>query len=272
MSLSGVARPTRPFAVGCNVCTLFLGSALYKSVACNQRPCSCRRKAVIYFTPKRITSVRTRRKAHPAKCKLLFRPSLVRNARLKRSVQGCSFFSCRTHRTLRLSRRRQRAIVSYLRGVSARLEHPTSGRDQQLVATGVKLLLSCYVHFCRQRFAAHRTSGGSVVMHFRRLLSRCFSNRAPRRRKLPAIGCFTRQMFLSPGCFNSVVDGRAKGATSRCVRSGMVRETGSVLLSAAGPVDRVTCDLNFRCPRRVDHVFGQLMNRDPGRCEARREN
>lgn len=224
---------------------------------------------MINFTPNRITRARVLGGVRPGTRNVLFRPSLVQKATLNRRVGGCSFFSCRAHRTLRLSRSRHRVMVSYLRGVRARLGRDVSGRDHQLVYTGVKLLLSCYVHFCRERFAAQRRMGGSVVIHFRQLLSSCFSDSNPLQRKLPAIGCFTSGIFLSTGCFKSVVHGRAKRATSRCVRGGLVRQTGRTLLNASGAADRVTCKLKFRCPRRLDQVFGQIANCAPGRFHSR---
>lgn len=270
ISLSRTAKCPERFALGCNMCTLFLGGAGYKSVHCKGRCCSCRRNAMADFTPNRIARIGVLRNVRPDTSNLLFRPSLVGNASLKRKVGRCSFFSCSSARTLRLSRSRGRVFLSYLGGVGVRVRHPVSGRDGNLVTHGVRLLLSCYVHFCRHRFVAHSTTGGSVLVGFRTLVSSCFRDSGPRARKLPSIGCFTSGIFLSSGCFKSLIGGRAKGATRRCVRGGVVSLTGRVVVKDKGAIDRVTCRLKCRCSRRFGHIFGGGMNCAPDRCQRLR--
>lgn len=267
ISLSGTAIFPARFALGCKLCTLFLGRAGYNSLHCKQRVCSCRRNAIADFTPKRMIRMGLGSNMHPVSRKVLFRPSLVHNASLKRRVGRCSFFSCTSGRTLRLSSSRGGVFRSYLSGMRRRLSHPVSGRDGHLVTEGVRLLLSCYVHFCRHRFIAHSGIGGSMLVGFRSLLSICFRDRRSPGRGLPAIGCFTSGMGLSSGCFNSLVGGRAKGATRRCVRKGVVGVTGREVLTSRGAIDRVTCRLKFRCPRRFAQVFGGIINYAPARCE-----
>lgn len=169
-------------------------------------------------------------------------------------VGSCSCFSCGTGRTLRLSGRREQAIVRYVRGVHVRLRCPVSGRDHSLVISGVGLLLSCYVHFCSHRFVAHSGTGRSLLTHFRSLLSRCFTSSTPtERKKVPAIRCYTCGLYLSPGCFDSLVGGRAKVPTLGRVRRGVLSITGRQMFGATGSVDRVSCRLKFPCPRRFDH-------------------
>lgn len=272
ISLAGTAGVIGRARVGCKICTLFLGRAGDYSLGCKHESCSCRRKAVIYFTPNRAMHMSVvRSRVAPRICNVIFRPSLVHNASLTGDVGDCAFFSCTIGRTLRLSSRRGRVIVSYLGGVDVRLRRTVSGRDGTLVTVGVRLLLGCYVQFCRQRFVAHDGTGGSTLAGFRRLLGRCFLDGLPVRRNLPSIGCFTSGVYLSSGCFKSVMGGRAKGAPRRRVRSGIVRVTGRRVIRAGRAIDRVTCALNFRCPRRLYQLFGGHMKYAPGRCEARRK-
>lgn len=184
---------------------------------------------------------------------LTFRPRFLRGAPLTHLVGRCSCFSCGTGRTLRLSRRRHGVILRYVRGVQARLRRPVSGRDGSLVASGVGLLLSCYVHFCSQRFVAHRGMGRSVLAHFRDLLSSCFTSGTPTRDNVPSMRCYTSGLYLSTGCLKSLLEGRAKVSTLGRVRRGALSVTQRQVSSASGSVNRVSCRLKFPCPRRFDH-------------------
>lgn len=224
----------------------------------------------MFVTPKRIFNTRSSNvRFRPSNCLLVFRPSLLQGAPLKQVVHRCSFFSCRAGRTLRLDIRRQRVVVSYFRGVRCRLGRPVRHRDGGLVASDVGAFLSCYAHFCSHRFVAHSGRGQSVLTEFRQLLSRCFRSKTTGQVNLPAMRCYTSGLYLSPGCFDSLLGGRANSATLRFVRSGSVRVTGARLTSASSAIGRVTCGLNFRCPRRFAQLFGGRMNCAPGRCETR---
>lgn len=224
----------------------------------------------MYFTPKRAArAALVASHIRLGILNVLFRPSLLQKAALKGAVGGCAFFSCRIDRTLRLSRSRHGVVASYLGVVHVRLRQKISGRDGALLMGCVRLLLGCYVHFCRHRFTAHDRSGHSILAHFRKLLSSCFRNRLTRHSKLPAIGCFTSGLYLSSGCFKSVFGGRANGAPRRCVRRGIVRLTGRQVSSEERAIDEMTCSLKFRCPRRFYQLFGGHINYAPGRCQTR---
>lgn len=168
-------------------------------------------------------------------------------------VGRCSCFSCGTGRTLRLSRRRHGMIVRYVGGMTRRLERPVSGRDHSLVVSAVGLLLSHYVHFCSHRFVAERGTGGSLLTHFRLLLGGCCRSTLPADGNVPAMRCYTSRLYLSAGCFDSLMGGRANVSTVGRVRRGVVSVTGRHVVGARGDVDRVSSRVNFRCPRRFAH-------------------
>jgi AraC-like DNA-binding protein len=194
---------------------------------------------------------------------LVFKPELIQNYPLGKSIKDYGFFSYAVAEALHLSEREEEVIFSLLKQMQQELKNSIDQYSQDVIVSHVELLLSYSNRFYNRQFITRKAVHHDLLSRLEQILTGYFENESKAVTALPSVKLLADELHLSANYLSDMLRNLTGQSTLQYIHNHII-EHAKVLLSTTNlNISEIAYRFGFEYPQSFNKLFKKKTTQTP---------
>lgn len=194
---------------------------------------------------------------------LVFKPELIQNYPLGKSIKDYGFFSYAVAEALHLSEREEEVIFSLLKQMQQELRNNIDQYSQDVMVSHVELLLSYSNRFYNRQFITRKAVHHDLLSKLEQILSGYFENENKAVTSLPSVKFLADELHLSANYLSDMLRNLTGQSALQYIHNHII-EAAKVLLSTTNlNISEIAYRFGFEYPQSFNKLFKKKTMQTP---------
>lgn len=186
---------------------------------------------------------------------IFFHPDLIRHHPLGKKIRQYGFFSYAVSEALHLTEKERDIILKLFEQIGMELDTPADRFSQDLLVSGLELLLDYSNRFYHRQFATQRDDDNGLLSRLDTVLLRYFDSDAPSRSGLPSVQYVSAQLHFSPDYLSDLLRANTGLNTQQHIHRKLLEIAKDLLGAGEWSVADIAYRLGFEQPQSFNRLF-----------------
>ncbi|MGN7824806.1 helix-turn-helix domain-containing protein [Chitinophaga sp. 22536] len=194
---------------------------------------------------------------------IFFHPDLIRHHSLAKKIRQYGFFSYAVSEALHLTEKEKAVVLKIFDQIGMELDTPADRFSQDLLVSGLELLLDYSNRFYHRQFAAQRDDDHGLLNRLDTLLLQYFDSDAPSRSGLPSVQYVSAQLHFSPDYLSDLLRANTGLNTQQHIHRKLLETAKDLLGAGEWSVADIAYKLGFEQPQSFNRLFKSKTGMSP---------
>lgn len=194
---------------------------------------------------------------------LLFKPDLIRNFTLGKTISSYGYFSYNLAESLHLSDSEQSTIISLFQQIDQELKVNIDHFSQDIIVSHIELLLNYANRFYSRQFITRKAHNHDLLSNVDELLSDYFNDEKVQFSGLPTVQYVAQQLNVTPDYLSDMLRSLTGQTTQQHIHNKLIDKAKELLTTTPLTVSEIAYQLGFEYPQSFNKLFKNKTNVSP---------
>ncbi|KRD57878.1 AraC family transcriptional regulator [Flavobacterium sp. Root935] len=194
---------------------------------------------------------------------LVFKPDLIRNYPLGKTIHNYGFFSYSIAEALHLSDKEDVIISGLLKQMQDELKNNIDHYSQDLIVSHLDLLLNYINRFYGRQFITRKTSNPDLLSRIDQTLLNYFENENGVLKGVPTVQYLSQELNISSNYLSDLLRSITGLNTQQYIQNHIIEKSKQLLAGSNLSVNEIAYSLGFEYPQSFSKLFKKKTNITP---------
>ena len=194
---------------------------------------------------------------------LVFKPDLIRNYPLGKTIHNYGFFSYSIAEALHLSDKEDVIISGLLKQMQDELKNNIDHYSQDLIVSHLDLLLNYINRFYGRQFITRKTSNPDLLSRIDQTLLNYFDNEKGVLKGVPTVQYLSQELNISSNYLSDLLRNITGLNTQQYIQNHIIEKSKQLLAGSTLSVNEIAYSLGFEYPQSFSKLFKKKTNITP---------
>ncbi|MDR6760291.1 AraC-like DNA-binding protein [Flavobacterium sp. 2755] len=194
---------------------------------------------------------------------LVFKPDLIRNYPLGKTINNYGFFSYSIAEALHLSDKEDVIISGLLKQMQDELKNNIDHYSQDLIVAHLDLILNYINRFYGRQFITRKTAAHDLLSRLEELLFDYFEKENPIEKGLPTVQYLSQELNISASYLTDLLRNITGLNTQQYIQNHIIEKSKQLLSTTSLSVNEIAFSLGFEYSQSFSKLFKKKTNLTP---------